>query len=49
MLGMGAVGEIQSGNIHAGLDHLGQDFLILAGRTDGADDFRFTHWYTPNL
>ena len=46
MLGMSAVREVQAGNIHAGQYHLSQNFFVLAGRADGADNFGFTHWYT---
>ena len=44
---MGAVGEIQPRNIHAGKAHLRQGFFILAGRTDGANDFCFSHSTPP--
>jgi hypothetical protein len=40
---MGAVGEVQAGNIHTGLAHSSQSLLIFAGGTDGADDFSFSH------
>jgi hypothetical protein len=37
------VGEVQTGHVHTGQAHLGEDFLVLAGRADGADDLGFTH------
>ena len=43
LLLMGAMGEIQAGNIHAGLDHAGEDLLIGTGRADGADDLCTLH------
>ena len=43
VLGVGTMGEIQTGHVHAGFDHLGQSLLVFGGRADGADDFCFTH------
>ena len=35
---VGAVGEVEAGDVHAGLDELGEDGLVFGGRTHGADD-----------
>ena len=35
-----AMGEVQTGNIHPGLNHAGKCFPVLAGRTNGGDNFR---------
>ena len=36
--GLFAVGEVEPGHVHAGLDEGGQQFRLAAGRADGADD-----------
>ena len=35
------VGEVKTGDVHARLDHFGQD--TVGRRTEGADDFSFAH------
>ena len=43
MLCVGAVGEIQPGNVHTCQTQLFQGLLVLAGGADGADDLRLAH------
>ena len=38
---VGAVAEVHTGNVHARLDHFGQD--TVGRRTEGADNFSFAH------
>ncbi|CAE6713809.1 hypothetical protein NSPZN2_11351 [Nitrospira defluvii] len=40
---MGAMGKIQARRVHAALDQLIKHSRAIARRTDGADDFSFTH------
>ena len=47
VLFVGAMGEVQPGDIHAGQAHLGESFFVLTGGADGADDFGFTHEGNP--
>ena len=39
-----AVRKVKSGNAHARFAHFGQHLFVLAGRTDSADDFSFSHF-----
>ena len=43
VLGVGAVGKIQPGHIHARQAHGGEGLLVLTGGADGADDFCLAH------
>ena len=43
VFGMGAVGKVQPGHIHAGLTHAGQGLLIRTDRANGAYNFGFSH------
>ncbi len=43
MLLVSAVGKVQPGHVHARQAHLGEGFLVLTGRANGADDFGFPH------
>ena len=43
LLGMGPVGKVQPGHVHAGLQHLPQDALPVRGRTEGAHDLCLSH------
>ena len=47
MLFIAAVGKIQPRNVHAGKAHLSQCLFIFTGRTDGANDFCFSHNVPP--
>ena len=40
---VGAVGEVEAGNIHAVGDQFTQDAVLVGGRAQGADNFRFSH------
>ena len=42
---VGAVGKIETGNIHAVGDQLAQDALLIGRRAQGADDLGFSHTY----
>ena len=43
VLRVAAVGEIEPGHVHAGLQHLPQDALPVRGRTEGAHDLCLSH------
>ena len=45
MLLVGAVGKIETGNVHAVGDQLAQDALLIGRRAQGADDLGFSHTY----
>ena len=40
-----AVTEVETRNVHAGLDKLFENLLRIAGGSDGADDFRPSHFH----
>ena len=40
---MGAVGEVQSGHVHAGFGECGEHLFGVRGGADGADDLGFSH------
>lgn len=44
-----AVGTVQTGHVHTGLNQLGDAFGRLGGRTDGVYDLGFTHECLPIL
>ena len=46
---MRAVGEVQPGNIHTRPAHGRQCFLVLTGRADCTDNFRFSHSLFPHI
>ena len=43
MLFVGAVGEVQAGDIHARVDHAAEGLAVFGGRADGAYNFCFSH------
>ena len=44
---VGAMGEVEPGQIHPGADHIHQQFFFVRGRPQGADDFCFLHEMFP--
>ena len=42
-----SVGEVQPSHVQSRFAHLGKNSFRLAGRSDGADYFRFSHGHTP--
>ena len=50
MLLMAAVAEVEAGDVHARLDHLAQDVLVIAGGAHGANDLgAFVHPFLQAL
>ena len=49
VLRMGAVGKVESCYVHAGQHQLAELLFAFCSRADGADDFCFTHMFSPVL